>query len=63
MSNLPTASFPSSVWDTVTQRRVDANTYTDLGPEGTLELLAEILAETGEFAGSHTETLISPVSA
>ncbi len=44
MSNLPTASFPSSVWDTLTDQRVSDNTYAAFEAGGTLELLSEIVA-------------------
>jgi hypothetical protein len=44
MSNLPTASFPSSIWNALTERRVDSSTYVELGPSGTLEVLSEIVA-------------------
>jgi hypothetical protein len=44
MSNLPAASFPSAVWDTVTQRRASQNDYVDPGPAEYAEVMSEILA-------------------
>jgi hypothetical protein len=51
MSNLPVASYPSAVWDTLTRRRIDEHTYTELGPSGVLEVMSEIVAlETNSVA-------------
>jgi len=44
MSDLPVASFPSAVWDTVTQRRQTQHDYVEPGAAEYAEIMSEILA-------------------
>ena len=44
MGVTPIASFPTSVWDTLYGDRDDRSDYVPAGPEGTMEIVAEIEA-------------------